>query len=58
MINISNRRECFFDNYLIDENKTTAEKRLHKSTRRAVLMELNDPWEENHTAMFSTFFAE
>lgn len=58
MINISNRRECFFDNFLIDEEKTTAEKRLHKPTRREVMMELNDPWEENHTAMFSTFFAE
>lgn len=58
MINISDRRECFFDNYLIDESKTTAQKRLHKPTRREVLMEFNDPWEANHASMFSTFFAE
>lgn len=58
MINISNRRECFFDNFLINEKKTTAETRLHKPTRREVIMELSDPWEGNHASIFSTFFAE
>ena len=35
MLNIGNRRECFFDSFLIDEEKTTAERRLHKPTRVA-----------------------
>lgn len=30
MINIGNQRECFFDSYLINEEKTTAAKLLHK----------------------------
>ena len=58
MINIGSRRECFFDTFLINEEKTTAEKRLHKPTRREVLLELNDPWECNHASIFSVFFAE
>ncbi len=58
MIDIGSRRECFFDNYLIDEDKTTAEKRLHKPVRRNVLMELDQPWEGSHTYFFSTLFAE
>ncbi len=52
MINISNRRECFFDNFLIDEAKTTAEKRLHKPVRRGEILTLDRPWE----GVYNTFF--
>ena len=58
MINIGNRRECFFDNYLLDEEKTTAEVRLHKPVRRNVIFELDQPWEGNLATFFSVFFAE
>ena len=30
MINIKNNRECFFDDYLINTEATTAPMRLHK----------------------------
>jgi len=57
MINIGSKRECFFDNFLIDETKTTAEKRLHKPVRRNVLIELDKPWEINEGSMNeATFF--
>ena len=58
MINIQDRRECFFDNYLIDEEKTTAEHRLHKPVRRGVILEMNMPWEGNYTTFFSIIKAE
>ena len=57
MLNIGNNRECFFDNYLIDEEKTTAEVRLHKPVRRGVLFEMDQPW-EGHTHMHSLIYAE
>ena len=41
MINIGSRRECFFDTFLIDEGKTTAERRLHKPVRREVLLTMD-----------------
>lgn len=45
MINISGRRECFFDDYLIDTEKTTASFLLHSPTRKELVMEFNMPWE-------------
>ena len=45
MINIGSRRECFFDTFLINEEKTTAERRLHKPVRREVLLMMDKPWE-------------
>lgn len=57
MLNIKNNRECFFDNYLIDEEKTTAGVRLHKPVRRGVLIEMDQPWED-HTHMHSLVYAE
>ena len=58
MINISNRRECFFDNFLINEEKTTAEKRLHKPTRRGEIFALDRPWEGKYNTFFCPVFAE
>lgn len=57
MLNIGSNRECFFDNFLIDEEKTTAEVRLHKPVRRGVLFEMDQPW-EGHTHMHSLIYAE
>lgn len=58
MIHIQNRRECFFDSFLIDEEKTSAERRLHKPVRRGVLLELNKPWEGRYNTFFTPIFAE
>lgn len=58
MINIGNRRECFFDNFLIDEERTSAEKRLHKPVRRGVVLELDQPWEGNLATFFCPIFSE
>lgn len=58
MINIGNRRECFFDSFLINEEKTTAEKRLHKPVRKGVILELNMPWEGRYNTFFCPVFAE
>lgn len=49
MINISNRRECFFDSYLIDENKTTAGTRIHHPIKREPVMIYDAPWEGNNS---------
>ena len=46
MINISNRRECFFDSYLINEEKTTAEAVVHRPTRKPEkIIIFDEPWE-------------
>ena len=58
MIDISNRRECFFDDYLIDTDKTTAEFRLHEPTRKEVVMELTESWEGSASVYFHTFYDE
>ena len=58
MINIGSRRECFFDKYLIDEAKTTAETRLHKPVRRKTLLDMNKAWEGTYTTMYSVIKAE
>lgn len=58
MIDISNRRECFFDDYLIDNQKTTAEFRLHEPTRKEVVMELTESWEGSASVYFHTFYDE
>lgn len=46
MIKISsNNRECFFDDYLIDTKKTTAEFRIHRPIRRDIALIHDAPWE-------------
>jgi len=47
MQNISNRRECFFDDRLIDTARTTAEFRVHQPIRREIVLEHTAPWEGN-----------
>lgn len=58
MINIGNKRELFFDNYLIDTEKTSAESRLHKPQRKGVVLDFNMPWETNLTTMITVIYAE
>lgn len=58
MINIGSKRECFFDDFLIDETKNTAEKRLHKPVRREVILEFDQPWESEEDTMITVLFAE
>ncbi|MBQ7719113.1 MAG: hypothetical protein IJT56_00895 [Clostridia bacterium] len=45
MINIGKRREVFWDDYLTDTQKTTAEKRLHEPVRRELALLHDEPWE-------------
>ena len=58
MTDIKNRRECFFDDFLIDAEKTTAEKRLHKPVRQNVILVLDKPWEGKYTTFFCPVFAD
>ncbi len=53
MINIGSRRECFFDDYLIDTDKTTAPFLLHEPTRREMVMRMDAPWEGSGSSSLS-----
>ena len=58
MINIGNRRECFFDDFLIDAAATDVEKRLHKPVRRGLLLRFDRPWEGREVTFINVLFAE
>ena len=58
MIDIGKRRECFFDSFLIDEEKTTAERRLHKPVRQKEIFVFDRPWEGYYNTFFTPIFAE
>ena len=58
MLEIKNRRECFFDNFLIDENLSNAEKRLHKPVRKRELLVLDKPWEGKENLFFCPIYAD
>ena len=45
MINISNMRECFFDNTLVNNAKTTAQFLLHHPEEKEIVMVHDAPWE-------------
>lgn len=45
MIDIQNRREVFWDDFLIDPDKTTADKVLHHPRRRERSLVYDRPWE-------------
>ncbi len=45
MINIGKQRECFFDDYLTDTMRTTAEARVHNPIRREKVLVHDAPWE-------------
>ncbi len=58
MINIGSRREVFFDNFLINEKKTTAEQRIHHPVRKGIALSHDEKWEGNHCLFSSVFFAD
>lgn len=45
MIHIGSHREVFWDDYLIDTEKTTAVRRLHSPVRRECVLRFDSPWE-------------
>lgn len=44
-IDIGSRRELFWDEYLIDTERTTAQLTLHRPQAREVVIDHNEPWE-------------
>ena len=58
MINIGSRRECFFDDYLIDLDKTTAERRLHQPIIRDIVLKHDAPWEGDGCDFHNFFYDE
>nr|MBQ4318232.1 hypothetical protein [Clostridia bacterium] len=56
MINIGNRRECFFDYYLIDTQKTTARLMLHSPVKRERVMLHDLDWEGDDCGSHTFFF--
>jgi len=55
MLNIGNRRECFFDDAMINTDQTTAEFRLHKPVRRECLITHDAPWEGDGCTYYNFF---
>ncbi len=45
MINIGSRRELFFDDYLVDTEKSTVSTVYNKPVKRERLLDFNAPWE-------------
>lgn len=58
MINISTKRECFFDDYLINTEKTTAVSTLHKAKPEEIVKTFTDNWETNGIAYLNLFYDE
>ena len=58
MINIGKNRECFFDNYLIDTMRTTAEARIHRPQRRELVFRNDAPWEGCGSDFHNFFYDE
>lgn len=56
VINVSNRRECFFDDYLIDKRKTTANFLVHKPQKQGVVLSHTEPWEGNGSNYHNFFY--
>ena len=53
MISLFSRRECFFDDYLIDTAKTTAPFLLHEPIRREMVLRMDMPWEGSGSSSLS-----
>lgn len=47
-INIGNRREVLWDDYLVDREKTSARLVNHKPQKKELVCTLDKPWEANH----------
>lgn len=55
MINIGSRRECFFDDFLLD-SKTTASFMLHHPKKCEAIMTHDAPWEGDNCIAHNFFF--
>ena len=58
MITRGTRRECFFDDFLIDRDKTSAGRLLHKPQIRELTMTFDSPWEGDGCDFFHFFYDE
>ena len=58
MLRIGSRRECFFDSFLINEEKTTAESRLHRPVAHEVVLACDKPWETRGMTYENFFYDE
>jgi len=58
MIDIGSRRECFFDDYLVNREESDAQLRLHKPVRRKLLIRFDRPWEGSEVTFCNVIFAE
>ncbi len=56
MIELSNRRECFFDDYLIDAKGTSASLTLHHPHFRETVLRHDMPWEGDGCNYHNFFF--
>ena len=45
MYNIGSRKEFFWDDFIIDVNKTTAKRELHRPVQRESVFTFDAPWE-------------
>jgi len=52
MIDIGSRREFFWDDFLLDTEKTTAQRRLHEPVPREKAFTFDAPWEGNGCGYF------
>lgn len=58
MIAIGTKRECFFDDYLLNTEKTTAQWRVHEPIRRECVIEHDEPWEGDGCNFHNFFWDE
>ena len=56
MINIRNRRECFFDDFLLNKEETTAKICLHRPEKRECVVLHDAPWEGAACCFHHVFF--
>ena len=52
-INIGNRREVLWDDFLVDTEKTTAKLTLHKPTKKEQVYTFDKFWEAKGVSYFS-----
>ena len=57
MMDLSNRRECFFDGTLVNDARTTAEFLVHKPIRKGTAITFDAPW-ENGGCTYPNFFKD
>jgi hypothetical protein len=53
MIDIKDRREFFWDDFLIDKERTSAKPKLHRLTDKEIVIEHDSPWESGDTIYYN-----